>query len=64
MHFNRSSRPRYDQGLDFSDQRNLRTLPNSACCRGFWNRHKNQFAAGQLAQRLGLVVFVEHNNHT
>ncbi len=34
---------------------------NSACCRGFWNRHKDQFAAGQLAQRLGLVAFVEHN---
>jgi hypothetical protein len=29
-----------------------------ACCRGFWNRHKNQFTLGQLAQRLGLVVFV------
>jgi hypothetical protein len=30
-----------------------------ACCRGFWNRHKWQFAAGQIAQRLGLVEFVE-----
>lgn len=28
------------------------------CCRGFWNRHKDAFAAGQIAQRLGLVVFV------
>ena len=28
------------------------------CCRGFWNRHKNSFAAGQLAQRLGMVDFV------
>lgn len=28
------------------------------CCRGFWNRHKNKFAAGQIAQRLGLVQFV------
>jgi hypothetical protein len=30
-----------------------------ACCRGFWNRHKWAFAAGQIAQRLGLVEFVE-----
>lgn len=30
----------------------------TACCRGFWNRHRNAFAAGQIAQRLGLVVFV------
>lgn len=29
------------------------------CCRGFWQRHKDKFAAGQIAQRLGLVVFVE-----
>jgi hypothetical protein len=28
------------------------------CCRGFWNRHKDEFQAGQLAQRLGWVEFV------
>lgn len=28
------------------------------CCRGFWNKHKDHFTAGQLAQRLGLVEFV------
>jgi hypothetical protein len=28
------------------------------CCRGFWERHKDEFAAGQIAQRLGLVKFV------
>jgi hypothetical protein len=31
---------------------------DDACCRGFWNRHKDDFAAGQIAQRLGLVEFV------
>ena len=31
----------------------------AACCRGFWNAHKDEFAAGQIAQRLGLVVFEE-----
>lgn len=32
-----------------------------ACCRGFWNRHKWEFAAGQIAQRLGLVEFVSED---
>lgn len=32
----------------------------SACCRGFWNRHKNKFAAGQIAQRLKCVSFVKY----
>jgi hypothetical protein len=34
---------------------------DTACCRGFWNRHKNQFALGQIAQRLGLVKYVTHD---
>jgi hypothetical protein len=29
------------------------------CCRGFWNRHKWAFAAGQIAQRLNMVEFVD-----
>ena len=28
----------------------------AACCRGFWNRHKDGFQAGQVAQRFGLVI--------
>ena len=32
---------------------------NNACCRGFWDRHKDEFALGQISQRLGLVVFVK-----
>jgi hypothetical protein len=28
------------------------------CCRGFWNRHRDEFALGQIAQRLGVVEFV------
>lgn len=32
---------------------------DDACCRGFWSRHKNKFAMGQIAQRLGLVEFVD-----
>jgi hypothetical protein len=28
------------------------------CCAGFWRRHKNNFAAGQIARRLGLLRFV------
>lgn len=26
------------------------------CCRGFWERHKDEFPAGQIAQRLGPVA--------
>lgn len=29
-----------------------------ACCRGFWDRHKDKFDIGQIAQRLKLVTFV------
>ena len=32
---------------------------DDVCCRGFWNRYKDEFPAGQIAQRLGLVEFVE-----
>ena len=31
---------------------------DEACCRGFWNRHKDDFDLGQIAQRLGVVVEV------
>lgn len=30
----------------------------SVCCAGFWKRHKDQFPAGQIAQRMNAVVFV------
>lgn len=29
------------------------------CCRGFWEAHKDEFPAGQIAQRLNAVVFVD-----
>lgn len=32
-----------------------------AVCRGFWNRHKDEFALGQIAQRLNLVEYVRDN---
>ena len=28
------------------------------CCRGFWDRHKDEFQLGQIVQRLNLVEFV------
>lgn len=33
----------------------------TAVCAGFWAKHKNDFDLGQLAQRLQLVKFVEHD---
>jgi hypothetical protein len=35
---------------------------DDACCRGFWNRHKDEFADGQIAQRLGLIEYVNDDN--
>ena len=32
---------------------------NPVCCRGFWNKHKDKFAMGQIAQRLDMVEFVD-----
>lgn len=32
---------------------------SAVVCRGFWQRHKDHFPAGQIAQRLGIVQFVE-----
>lgn len=29
------------------------------CCRGFWDRHKDAFNLGRIAQRLHAVEFVE-----
>lgn len=34
-----------------------------ACCRGFWSRHKDKFAIGQIAQRLGWVRFVTEDTN-
>lgn len=32
---------------------------DSACCRGFWDKNKDNFQAGQLAQRFNCVKFVD-----
>ena len=32
---------------------------NDACCRGFWDHHRDEFAAGQIAQRLNLIRWVK-----
>ncbi len=32
---------------------------SSICCRGFWEAHKDEFPAGQIAQRLNCVEFVD-----
>jgi hypothetical protein len=34
---------------------------DTACCRGFWDRHKDEFQMGQLSQRMGWVRFVNHD---
>ena len=32
-----------------------------AVCRGFWEAHKDSFTAGQIAQRLNMVEFVDED---
>ena len=32
---------------------------DDVCCAGFWARHKDSFTAGQIAQRLNVVEFVD-----
>lgn len=33
----------------------------TACCAGFWAKHKDKFQVGQLAQRLKMVEYVQDN---
>jgi hypothetical protein len=33
----------------------------TACCKGFWDAHKDDFTLGQIAQRLDRVEFVDHD---
>jgi hypothetical protein len=48
-------------GFGFVGYRSCHHTPDESgvCCRGFWNAHKDDFQSGQIAQRLGLVEFVD-----
>ena len=35
---------------------------DTKCCRGFWERHKDRFQMGQVAQRLNAVVFSDEGD--
>lgn len=35
---------------------------DNVCCHGFWQRHKDHFAVGQVAQRLAKVQLVHVDN--
>ena len=54
--------PRMDGFFESYRQCHHGTQKNKACCRGFWNRHKNHFTLGQIAQRLGFVKYVKEGN--
>ena len=43
-----------DEHVGFKDHR-VCHHNGDACCRGFWNRHKNEFTLGQIAQRLNRI---------
>lgn len=50
-----------DPHIGFSGFRECHHAPrgSNVCCRGFWDAHKDEFPTGQVAQRLGLVSFVD-----
>jgi hypothetical protein len=50
-----------DEHIGFKGHRVCHHAPDRSgiCCRGFWDKHKDEFPAGQLAQRLNVVVFVD-----
>lgn len=35
---------------------------DQVCCRGFWNRHRDKFQLGQLAQRLDLIHYTDEGD--
>lgn len=47
-----------DPHMGFKGHRTCHHSDN-VCCRGFWDRHKDEFAVGQIAQRLNCVEFVD-----
>ena len=49
-----------DKYMGFKGHRICHHAPrgSKACCRGFWDHHKDEFAAGQISQRLKMVKFV------
>lgn len=45
--------------VDFFKGHRICHHSKDVCCRGFWEKHKDRFALGQIAQRLGMVTFVD-----
>ena len=35
---------------------------DTVCCRGFWDKHKDEFPLGQVAQRLDVVEFTNEGD--
>lgn len=50
-----------DPHMGFKGHRICHHAPQDSfiCCRGFWEKHKDEFQAGQIAQRMGVVEFVD-----
>jgi hypothetical protein len=50
-----------DPYMGFLGYRECHHAPSGTgvCCRGFWDMHKDEFPAGQIAQRLDMVTFVD-----
>lgn len=49
-----------DRYVGFKDHR-ICHHSKDACCRGFWDHHRDNFPLGQIAQRLNMVEFVDED---
>lgn len=54
-----------DEYIGFKGHRVCHHAPDDSgvCCKGFWDAHKDEFQAGQIAQRLNMVEFVNVDTH-
>lgn len=55
----RTELPRLEAEVVVKDGHRICHHSNDVCCRGFWNKHKDNFRVGQVAQRLDCVEFVK-----
>ena len=53
-----------DKHMGFQGYRECHHAPRGSgvCCRGFWNAHKDEFTLGQIAQRLGVVEYIDESD--
>jgi hypothetical protein len=57
-----SELPRLEAEAKAKDTYRICHHSHKVCCNGFWNKHKDNFNLGRVAQRLNMVRFVDDDN--